>query len=237
MKYLKRNLSEIPLEEAHGGTGARQMLLSPHLELSNNWEAVTKGFLRSGNAFDWHNHKDTDEIFIVTAGHGKFLYKENDQEIVQDYEPDDVFIVPANIFHRIEATGQKTTEGFFVRVKAEEGIEHNYKVAKLRIAEVPAESTHDVPDSRKTLVTADVVATNALEAITKGILRPGKVWNWHAHAKTDELSVVLGGAGKYSIEQEEFEYTLGDVVIVPKDLRHRIEAYTHSEFFFIRVRE
>ena len=111
MKFSKRSLSEIPQEEAHGGSGSRQMLHDANLDLSQNWEAVTKGFLPSGQMFDWHEHKDIDEMWIVTKGEGMFYCDE--QEVV--YRPGDVFTVTANTQHKIAA--DTDTEGFFIRIK------------------------------------------------------------------------------------------------------------------------
>lgn len=111
MVFHKNNLSEIPQEEAHGGTGSRQMLLDASLPLSKNWEAVTKGFLPAGQMFGWHEHKDVDEMWIVTKGEGKFSCE--DQEVL--YAPGDVITVSANTQHKIAADSD--TEGFFIRVK------------------------------------------------------------------------------------------------------------------------
>lgn len=64
--------------------------------------------------FDWHVHQDTDEIFIVLKGQGKF-YCENE---VVDYRENDVIVVPGNLKHKIEAVGELTSEYYFIRVKA-----------------------------------------------------------------------------------------------------------------------
>jgi len=114
MKFVKQNLDEIPVEEAHGGTGSRQMLVGPEHVESKYFEAVTKGFLPEGSMFDWHTHQDTDEVFIVTKGEGKFSCEEE----TVDYTSGDVITVGANLKHKIEALGNETTEGFFIRVKA-----------------------------------------------------------------------------------------------------------------------
>lgn len=113
MKFSKKHLSEIPIEEAHAGSGSRQMLLDAQVAESNNWEAVTKGFLPAGASFDWHEHEGVDEMFIVTSGEGKF-YCEKD---VTGYTAGDVILVRASTIHKIENTGKETTEGFFIRVK------------------------------------------------------------------------------------------------------------------------
>ena len=113
MKFTKISLNNIPVEEAHGGSGSRQMLIQPQHVESKYFEAVTKGFLRVGKIFDWHFHQDTDEVFIVTKGEGRFSCEDK----VTEYKAGDVITVGANLKHKIEAMGQETTEGFFIRVK------------------------------------------------------------------------------------------------------------------------
>lgn len=117
---IKQRLADIPVEGAHGGTGSRQMLVQPEHITTQFLEAITKGFLKSGGVFDWHNHIDTDEIFIVTQGNGKYYYKEreSDPEQVFEYEEGDVITAPGNHYHKIVAEGPEETQGFFVRVKA-----------------------------------------------------------------------------------------------------------------------
>lgn len=236
MAFTKLHLSEIPIEEAHGGSGARQMLIRPEYLTTPFLEAITKGYLKSGKMFDWHNHTDTDEIFIVTQGKGKFYYRKDESESFFEYKPDDVLIAPANLFHKIVAEGEEETQGFFFRVKAIEHVEHDHNFSQLHISEIPFEAIHNVPQSRQTLVTSDVVATDYLEAITKGLLRAGNIWDWHDHKNTDEVSIVLRGEGKYYIGNEETEYKEGNVFIVPANTMHKIEGTQNTEFFFIRVR-
>lgn len=111
MNYTLQHLSDIPIEDAHGGSGSRQLLVTPEHVSSQFLEAVTKGFIPAGNMFDWHEHVDTDEIFIVTKGSGKFFCDED----VIDFASGDVITVRANTKHKIEATID--VEGFFIRVK------------------------------------------------------------------------------------------------------------------------
>ena len=112
-KFIKTNLRDIPLENAHGGSGKRQVLVKPEHVTTGHLDAVTKGFLDPGNAFDWHSHSDTDEMFIVLSGQGKFYC--NDE--VVEYSIHDVISIPANLKHKIEATGNATSEFYFIRIK------------------------------------------------------------------------------------------------------------------------
>lgn len=113
-KFTKLNIKDIPVEEAHGGSGARQVLVKPEHVSSQYMEAVTKGFLKPGDAFDWHSHQDTDEIFIVLKGEGKYSCEDE----ITDYKEGDVMITPGNLKHKIEAGGSETNEYYFIRVKA-----------------------------------------------------------------------------------------------------------------------
>ncbi|MDE2026377.1 MAG: cupin domain-containing protein [Patescibacteria group bacterium] len=238
MKFTVLHLSQIPIEEAHGGSGARQMLIKPEFLTTPHLEAITKGYLSVGKMFDWHNHIETDEIFIVTQGNGKFYYKEQEREHFFDYKPDDVIIAPANLFHKIVAEGTEETQGFFFRIKTKQGVIHNRTFIQKNIKDVPLEAIHTVKDTRKTLVTVDMVASDYLEAITKGILRSGDTWEIHEHIDTDEVGIVLKGQGVWVIEGQEVPYTAGTIVIVQGNVLHtqRAQGDTPTEFFFIRVK-
>jgi len=109
--FSKINLKEIPLEEAHAGSGKRQVLISPDHLVSAHWEGFTKGFLNAGGVFDWHSHENIDEVFIVINGEG--IFRNGDESVV--YERDDVVRIPANSKHKIEAATD--SEFYFVRVK------------------------------------------------------------------------------------------------------------------------
>ena len=113
-RFTKLNIKDIPIEEAHEGSGARQILVKPEHVTSQYLEAVTKGFLKPGNSFNWHAHQDTDEIFIVLKGEGKYYCEDE----VTAYQEGDVMITPANLKHKIEASGNEENEYYFIRVKA-----------------------------------------------------------------------------------------------------------------------
>lgn len=111
--YKKVHIQDIPLEDAHGGTGKRQVLVSPADVQSAHLEAVTKGFLAVGNSYDWHTHEDTDEIAIVIKGEGKFYCEEEETQ----YSQGDILITSPNVKHKITALGDSSSEFYFIRVK------------------------------------------------------------------------------------------------------------------------
>lgn len=112
-KFSKTNIADITIEEAHGGSGKRQVLVKPEQLETSHLENVTKGYLKPGDIFPFHSHDGLDEIMIVLKGEGKF-YCGN--EVVK-YKEDDVITIPAGSKHKIEAGGNITNEYYFIRVK------------------------------------------------------------------------------------------------------------------------
>ena len=111
----KKSLSSIPLEDAHGGSGQRQLIFSksePYV--SRQFEAMTKGFLPATAAYDWHHHDGVDEFFFVVFGTGIVEYADGTRF---DYAADDFFYNPSGLEHRIENTGSETSIFYFIRIK------------------------------------------------------------------------------------------------------------------------
>jgi mannose-6-phosphate isomerase-like protein (cupin superfamily) len=113
MKIIKRPGSDIPREEAHGGSGARKVYASSEQLKSAHFDAMTHGFLPGGNSFDWHNHPGTEEVMVVLKGSGKVFDKDGEYS----YEPGDVFVFPANVEHKITNISDIEHEMIFMRVK------------------------------------------------------------------------------------------------------------------------
>lgn len=67
-KPFKKSLKIIPMEAAHGGSGKRQLILSKDDAVSEQFQAMTKGFLKAGSIFDRHFHENIDEFFLVLKG-------------------------------------------------------------------------------------------------------------------------------------------------------------------------
>ncbi len=114
MKVIKRSDKDIPLEEAHGGSGSRKVYVSPaHLQ-SKHFEMMTRGYLPGGQTFDWHNHEGVEEIMVVVTGNGEV----HDEDGKYSYEPGDVFVFPNSVRHKIHNPSQHQHEMIFVRIKA-----------------------------------------------------------------------------------------------------------------------
>ncbi len=110
-KPFKKNLAEISIEEAHGGSGKRQLILSEKDSISSQLSAMTKGFLKAGDCFDWHSHENIDEFFFVIKGAGMIEFKDSD---IMKYNIEDLIYTPANTEHKI--TAQEDSEFFFIRL-------------------------------------------------------------------------------------------------------------------------
>jgi len=112
-KPFKKHLKTILVEEAHEGSGKRQLILSKNDAVSEQLQAMTKGFLKAGSIFDWHSHENIDEFFIVLKGNGFIEFKSGEKF---EYSPDDLIYIPDGIEHKIEATGKEESEFFFIRL-------------------------------------------------------------------------------------------------------------------------
>lgn len=112
------------------------------------------------------------------------------------------------------------------------------KIQIRNISSVPFEGTHSFPNSRQTLATKEDLVTDNIDALTKGIMSPGQIWDWHEHVDHDELCIVLSGKGLFVWENQSYHYQKDDVIIIPAGTKHKIEALgdTNSEFYFIRIK-
>lgn len=113
MKIIKREAKDIELGEAHGGAGTRKVFASQEHLKSNHFEAMTHGYMPAGKCYDWHEHKDIEEIMVVLEGVGNVY----DEDGKYKYAPGDVFIFPANTQHKIDNPTKTENEILFVRVK------------------------------------------------------------------------------------------------------------------------
>ncbi len=112
-KLFKKQINNIPLTDAHGGNGKRQLILSKDDPISANLQGMTKGFLPKGAIFDWHKHEGLDEFFIVLMGNGIIQFEDGTK---MEYNENDLIYIPSNKSHRIENTGSEENVFFFVRI-------------------------------------------------------------------------------------------------------------------------
>ena len=106
------------------------------------------------------------------------------------------------------------------------------------ISQVPFEGIHNTPRSRQTLATKDDLVTDNIDALTKGSLIPGQLWDWHKHDIYDEIAIVLKGTGTFYWKEEVAPYKVEDVIIIPANSLHKFEAggVETSEFYIVRIK-
>lgn len=115
------------------------------------------------------------------------------------------------------------------------------KPNKKSLSEIPLEHAHGGSGSRQLIFsTSDAFVSSKFEAMTKGYLAKGGVFDWHEHNKVDEFFLVTPGRG--IIEYEDgtaFPYSAGDIIYSPANIKHRLTntGEDSNEFFFIRISE
>jgi mannose-6-phosphate isomerase-like protein (cupin superfamily) len=62
------------------------------------------------------------------------------------------------------------------------------------------------------------------QSLAEATLAPGQATKRHYHGQTEELYVVLQGAGEIEVEGERRTVRPGDAVLLPPGARHRIRA-------------
>jgi len=112
-KFQIKSIKDIPFEKIHDVSKSRKTLVTKEDLVTDNIDAMTKGFLESNQKWDWHKHDEHDEMGIVLKGEGKFFWEDK----IVNYKPDDLIIIPANSNHKFEATGNIINEFYFVGIK------------------------------------------------------------------------------------------------------------------------
>jgi quercetin dioxygenase-like cupin family protein len=107
-----------------------------------------------------------------------------------------------------------------------------------RLSALPREAAHGGSGARQVIFsTADGLSPH-LEAVTKGFLDPGALFDWHQH-DVDEFFIVLSGSGHVFHGDETDEgmpYEPGDVFYCKAGLRHKIvSSDSASEYIFVRL--
>lgn len=114
MIIKKKAFADIPKEIAHGGAGARRVLVDNENSNSEFLEMMTHGYLPAGGTFDWHHHDNVEEVMLVIKGTGEV----SDEEGTYEYAKGDVFVFPANIEHKVHNPTNDEHEMIFLRVKS-----------------------------------------------------------------------------------------------------------------------
>lgn len=64
----------------------------------------------------------------------------------------------------------------------------------------------------------------ANQSLAEATLAPGQATARHHHARTEEIYVLLAGAGEMEIEGERRRVRPGDAILIPAGARHQIRA-------------
>ena len=62
------------------------------------------------------------------------------------------------------------------------------------------------------------------QSLAEASLAEGQATQRHYHARSEEIYVVLDGAGRLEIDGEERRVEIGDAALIPPGARHRIVA-------------
>jgi quercetin dioxygenase-like cupin family protein len=112
------------------------------------------------------------------------------------------------------------------------------QVIKKSFEDVPREAAHGGTGARRLYASRGELGNDAFEALAYGFLPARSSFDWHHHADTDEMMLVLTGDGTVGDRDGEYEYTAGDFFIFPANVEHAIHnpTDTEHEYIFVRVR-
>lgn len=74
---------------------------------------------------------------------------------------------------------------------------------------------------------------SANQSLAEAVLDAGQATERHYHARSEELYVLLDGAGEMEVDGDRRRVGPGDAVLIPPGARHRIRADTGSELRFL----
>ena len=106
------------------------------------------------------------------------------------------------------------------------------------IDEVAIERAHGGSGSRQVLVSKDDDVSPYMEAMTKGFLPAGAVWDWQTHSGIDEFFLALRGQGTIEFRgAPQIDFVADDLVYIPAEVEHRIlnTGAEVAEFYFVRL--
>ena len=112
------------------------------------------------------------------------------------------------------------------------------KILHKNIKNIERESAHDWSGARKLLLSDSDSISKNMEAMTKWYLQPGKVFDWHMHDNIDEYFIVLEWTWIITFEDDtEIVYKKDDLIYIPENIKHKIEATwdIENQFYFTRI--
>jgi mannose-6-phosphate isomerase-like protein (cupin superfamily) len=73
----------------------------------------------------------------------------------------------------------------------------------------------------------------ANQSLAEATLAPGRATQRHYHAETEELYVILGGAGEMEVDGERRRIGAGAAILIPPGAWHQIRAEGEAELRFL----
>ena len=113
--FSKVSINNIPIEETPHASGSRKLIAAKENVPSDYFEAMTYGYLPSGEKWLLHEHQDIVEICIVVKGSGVVRDLNG---LIDTFNEGDRFVFPPNTKHEIENTSENNDEFYFVRVRS-----------------------------------------------------------------------------------------------------------------------
>ena len=73
----------------------------------------------------------------------------------------------------------------------------------------------------------------AKQSLAEATVAPGEATRRHYHAETEEVYVLLAGAGEMEVEGERRRVGPGDAILIPPGAHHEIRADSTAELRFL----
>jgi mannose-6-phosphate isomerase len=71
--------------------------------------------------------------------------------------------------------------------------------------------------------------------VKKIVIKPGESPSYQYHFKRSEVWVLVKGKGQVKLDDEIHDYNQGDIVFIPKEVRHQITNTGEEELIFVEV--
>lgn len=112
------------------------------------------------------------------------------------------------------------------------------KITKRASTTILKEQAHGGSGARKVYASPEHLKSPNFEMMTHGFLPAGKTFDWHDHADTEEIMVIVKGVGEVHDEDGVYDYAPGDVFVFPANIKHKIYNPTDKEheMIFVRVK-
>jgi mannose-6-phosphate isomerase len=81
--------------------------------------------------------------------------------------------------------------------------------------------------------------TNLLEEeytkVKKIVIKPGESPSYQYHFKRSEIWIIVKGTAQVKIDDNVLDYSVGDVIDIPKEAKHQVKNIGNDELVFVEV--